>query len=1242
VDCPHCGTTNRELAAFCRQCGHLLRDECPRCRAFADTEANFCDACGYPLSPRGWIGSWPQPELRTSRPSSWQNPEPPRPTNDEAENGFNLERFIPQELATKLRSIRESGISGERRIVTILFCDIKGSTALAERLDPEDWSEIVNGAFERMVPPIFKYEGTVARLTGDGLLAFFGAPIAHEDDPRRAILAGLEIVAGIHKYRESLPPEIRNLDVRIGINTGLVVVGAVGSDMRLEYSALGDAINLAARMEQTAMPGTVQIADDTFRQVAGQFAVEPLGGIEVKGKAEPVSAYRVLRRRSGREMRQLQTSFHAPLINRTREWETLQEAFSGLVEGHGRILILTGDAGIGKSRLIYEAMARLLPETENQGRFVETVAFAYETSQPFGLIARLMRQMLGLVATDGPEIIRERIAEAGFSEDDQTMAFRVLETLFGSAAENSAGRLQGEEFARTLFSCMEQFWINQAGIGPLVIVLDDLQWIDASSADLITRLYRLADSEAILFLCAVRRDRHSYGWRLKETVERDFPHRLVEIPLYPLTDADSRRLLTGLLGASDLHENLQTAILEKSEGNPLFVEEVVSHIIERGLLVREGDDSAWTATGGNGSIDLPDSLQALLTARIDRLDEDTRRTLQIAAVIGRFFPRSPLAALVDQPDLLADQLLDLQRMELIRETTRVPEPGYTFHHALTHEATYNTILVKQRRMMHRRVAETIESLRAGYLTDVAPILAHHYLEGGQPALALPYLIMAADNAMILNATTEAVAFCDRALPIALEQDESVEKVIHIFNARGRAMELQSRFKDADQTYQELEQIGLERGDRAMELQGIIAQGKLRSNVTPFYDPVSGKALMDRALKLAQELGDRTAEVRILWNLINIGRFDVNSLQEAVALGDQALEMARELGLEEEEAYLLNDLADVYGTIGQVEKGMHFAEQAHDRWRALGNEPMLADSLTNASMLAYMRGDFDEAQSLSGEAYNITSRIGNAWGQGFSLGMRGIVRMYKGEIGLAFDDLTIALVKAREGNFMGGQLFIHAAFAQIYQEAGLLETAIEHAKKGIQIGREFIPQFLGLGLARLVLIQIAMGQVDAAVETFESNLEFMENDNIVVVNDIMISKAELALARKEYDQVIKMLTAIEEVYTKNGNWGFLPDAQYIHARALLAIGELDEAHQLITAAVSLVRRIGMRLNLWRYLTIQVEIEQRASASEEHPSLWHEIQTELEFLAENISQEDLRRSFLDLPPVQAALEEQRLVR
>ena len=273
---------------------------------------------------------------------------------------------------------------GERRVVTMLFCDIKGSTALAEQLDPEAWSDIINGAFERMVRPIYRYEGTVARLMGDGLLAFFGAPIAHEDDPRRAVLAGLEIVAGMAEFRANLPPRARELNVRVGINTGLVVVGAVGSDLRLEYSALGDAINVAARMEQTAVPGTVQITDDTLRTIAGQFEVEPLGGIEVKGKGAPVSAYRVLRRRTGVESRRFQVKFHAPLVNRLREWELLRGAFDGLAAGRGGIIFLNGDAGLGKTRLIDEALERLAPPVGAQ--IAVASAYAYETAQPYGCL----------------------------------------------------------------------------------------------------------------------------------------------------------------------------------------------------------------------------------------------------------------------------------------------------------------------------------------------------------------------------------------------------------------------------------------------------------------------------------------------------------------------------------------------------------------------------------------------------------------------------------------------------------------------------------------------------------------------------------------------------------------------------------------------------------------------------------------------------------------------------------------
>ncbi|MFO7664200.1 MAG: AAA family ATPase [Chloroflexota bacterium] len=940
-------------------------------------------------------------------------------------------------------------------------------------------------------------------------------------------------------------------------------------------------------------------------------------------------------------MRQFQMSFHTPLINRTREWAIMEEAFERLAGDRGGIVFLTGDAGMGKSRLIFESISRLYPQLKKESQFKEEAAFAYETSLPYGLITRLLRQLLELGLGAGPETIRERMRTAGFNEAEEKQATRVLESLFGITGGNQPVRLSGEEFVRQLLTCMEHILSMKAGKHPVILILDDLQWIDDSSADLLARLLHLVEHKAILLLCAVRRDRHTAGWRLKEAAERNLPHRLVEIALYPLTDTDSRQLLDGLLGESEFPAELRSLILDKAEGNPLFVEEVVHHLIEHGYLVREGKGLPWKTTGLVDSIQLPDSLQALLTARIDRLDEATRRTVQIAAVIGRFFPRSPLAALVEQPELLDQQLLELQRMELIRETTRVPEPGYTFYHALTHEATYNTILLKQRRIMHRQVAETIETLREDNLSVVAPVLAHHFAEGDAPERALPYLIMAADSALQLHATAEAIAFYNRALPMAIDFDEPPERVTHIYLSRGRALELQSRFKDADQTYQELEQRGLDCDDQGMVLQSIIAQGKLRSNVTPFFDADDARELMDRALKLAQELGDRPAEVRILWNMVNIDRFDLNSIHNAIERGERALEMARELGLIEEEAYLLNDLTDVFGTVGRIEEAKQLAKKAHERWRALGNEPMLADSLSNACMIAFMSGEMDRALALADEAYRITSRIDNPWGQGFSQGLRGVVYIYLGQLGRAMEDLPAALIKSIEANFMGGQVVIHSSLAHLYQEVGLMQLAKEHAEKGIRIGREFIPQFVGLSLARLILIKLALGQVDAAAEIWADNAELAESRNNIIANDIVVAQIELALAMGEHERLQDILQTTETNFIQNGIWGFLPDIWQGYAKVLLVKGEVDEARDKITEAIALARKIGLRLNLWHYLLTKLEIEQRVDNQEGVIALKSEIREEIEYIAGNIFEDDMRRNFLAQPSIQELVQKDLLI-
>ncbi len=622
--------------------------------------------------------------------------------------------------------------------------------------------------------------------------------------------------------------------------------------------------------------------------------------------------------------------------------------------------------------------------------------------------------------------------------------------------------------------CLETFWRARSAAGPLVLALDDLQWVDATSATVLAQLFALSESAAVLFLCAMRRDRRSHGWRLHDAAQRDYPHRFDEIALYPLTDSDSLMLLDGLLDGSALPDAYRRTILAKAEGNPLFVEEVVHNLIDRGHLVREAEGTPWTAIGAPEAIELPDSLQALLTARIDRLDEGTRRVLQVASVIGRSFSRSALAALVDDPASLDRQLLDLQRAELVREIGRVPEPEYVFHHTLTHEATYNTILVKERRALHLRVAATLEGA-AGSQAE----LAHHFLEANAPQRALPCLLAAADNALRLGATAEALAHYGRALPIAQEQAD-VGLLGHLYTARGRALELESRFAEAAALYAELEALGQARGDRSLELAALIAQGKLRANVTSLHDPVAARALMERALTLAEALGDRPAEVRILWNLLNIDRFDIHNLAQSAVNGARALHLARELGLAEDTAYLLNDLGEALGSLGRMREAYTMLKEAVAHWRALGNEPMLVDGLTGASNWAYFTADLATGLVMAEEAHERSLRIDNPWGQAYSGGVLALLHITRGEFGAGIEALYWALERAEAAGFIGGTILVRSFLSRTMLNLGEVDKSMRTADEGLAIGRAKLPQFAGMCLAQLARAYVAAGRLDDAI------------------------------------------------------------------------------------------------------------------------------------------------------------------
>ncbi|HET9494299.1 MAG TPA: BREX system ATP-binding domain-containing protein, partial [Chloroflexia bacterium] len=387
MKCPDCGTQNREDAKFCSNCGTSLAAKCHQCNFKLDPNAKFCSNCGRP------VGATVLAAVPAPAPAPTLDP-------DEGETMGRMQQYVPKELLGKLEAARANrSMAGERRIVTVLFCDVKGSTALAEMLDPEEWAAVMNGAFEKLIEPVYRYEGTLARLMGDAILAFFGAPIAHEDDPQRAVLAGLGIVEGMKEYREQIKRRYGfDLSVRVGINTGLVVVGEVGSDLRVEYTAMGDAVNLASRMEQSADPDTVSISGNKYKSVANLFHFKPLGEIEVRGKADPVAAYEVLGVREGAVRERGIEGLSSPLVGREREMAALRSALEDVAAGLGRVVLVVGEAGLGKSRLVAEL--KRTPEAASLAWY-EGRSLSYETTTPYAPFAQLFGSMFELDSGEG-------------------------------------------------------------------------------------------------------------------------------------------------------------------------------------------------------------------------------------------------------------------------------------------------------------------------------------------------------------------------------------------------------------------------------------------------------------------------------------------------------------------------------------------------------------------------------------------------------------------------------------------------------------------------------------------------------------------------------------------------------------------------------------------------------------------------------------------------------------------------
>jgi ABC-type oligopeptide transport system substrate-binding subunit/class 3 adenylate cyclase len=692
----------------------------------------------------------------------------------------------------------------ERKVVSALFADLAGSTALGEQLDPEDARLVVGEAVARMVHAVEDFGGTIKDLAGDGVLALFGAPVTHEDDPERAVRAGLRIVEDVAEYGAEIERAwgIDGLAARVGVTTGPVVLGAVGAGSRIEYGAVGDAINTAARLQSAADPGSVVVGAETQRLVEQLFEWSEARQLDLKGKAEPVETFEPRGVRAG--ARRGQEGVQAALVGRERELREGRDAVEGALTGAGGILFVTGEAGIGKSRLTAELAAQIESAPAAHGRpvWLEGRCVSYGESLPYWPFRDLLRRWIG-VSVDAPEL-RVRVAlrrnlEPLFGERTPEIypyLGSLLDLTLEPEAQARLSELSPEALQYRTFEVVASLLARLAEDGPVFVLLEDLHWADPTSVQLVETLVPLTEEAAVLLIVTQRPERDHPSWRIHELAAREVPHRTRSLPLEALSGAAGAELLDGLVGTETLPPELRTRLLEHADGNPFFLEELVRSLVDAGALVADG--GGWRYDH-DAAVELPPTVEKVVLARIDRLPPAARDVLVAASVLGRHFGLPLLEGVAGNGDTRG-VLQSLQRLDLVREERRWPQPEYRFKHALIQEGAYRTLVAGTRRSLHRKAAEWLEGRQEGAEEEAYGLLAHHWLAAQDWDKAIAYLTRAGDKARQEYALDEAIEHYRALLPLLEERDRAHEAALVLFKL-ALALHTSLRFEEANRTYQ---------------------------------------------------------------------------------------------------------------------------------------------------------------------------------------------------------------------------------------------------------------------------------------------------------------------------------------------------------------------------------------------------------------------------------------------------------
>jgi class 3 adenylate cyclase/tetratricopeptide (TPR) repeat protein len=1097
--CESCGHDNPSDAAFCEECGAAFEVPCPHCGQPQRAGTKFCRHCGHHLAGA--------PESRPASP------------------GLSPHSYTPRHLVDRILTSR-SALEGERKQVTVLFCDIVDSSILAERLGPEAMHQLLDQTLRLMAEAVHRYEGSVNQFLGDGLMALFGAPVALEEHALRAVQAAMairETISGLSEQaRRDNGLEVR---LRMGLNTGLVVVGRIGDDLRMDYTAVGDTTNLAARMLTLAEPGSIVVTASTYRLVEGYVRSEPLGPVQVKGRTGPISAYRLIGRKRAQSRMELAAERGLTrLVGRERDLDLLHNLLARARDGHGQVVAIIGEPGIGKSRLIYEFRRSLEGE---RATWLEGHCLGYGQSTPYLPLLEILRASFHIEQGDNPLQVGAKLREGVRQIDpglDAVVPF--LGDLLGVSADTVAlQRLDPKDRRQKTFEAIRALTFAAGRRRLQVVVVEDLHWIDKTSEDYLAFAVESLAAVPVLLITT-----HRPGYQVR-WADKPF---YTEIALDLLSERQAEAMVTGILGADVAPRDFCRIVQEKAEGNPLFVEEITASLLERDVLVREEGSMRWA---GNPTVEVPASVQDIIRARIDRLDEPVKRIVQTAAVIGREFGFQLLARISEMTGEVQRYLDTLKHLELIHEKTFFPELAYIFKHALTQDVAYQTLLSQRRRQLHASIGRAIEELYADRMEEQAGIIAYHYARSEKPAKGIEYAVLAGDRAARLYANAEARTYYDQALALSQELPASSER---------------------DRTYI----------DAAMKLATVaFTRDHFEQDL----------ANLERGLALATDLADEPRTAQVLYWIARI-HYVRGQLATAVEFAEKSLALAEALQDESLIVWPSNLIGRICTVIGDYVKASGVLQRCVSILERLGNRSELAtaSSILGVSLAAI--GEFDQALKFSEQGLALAREIQNLPAEAANLYYRAVVYEQKGDWERVVESARAGLEIARRIGDLFRVYVLTAIMGYGQVRLGDARTGIGSIEEGVHLAEQLGTTYLlSWAVCWLSDAHLSQGNVDQALAAAGRARGLMPQGSDAYGESRAARCYGDALFRKDPARLAEAQLHIEAAIRLQLDKGMRPQAAITmvsNARLLRARGEDERARTLLDRAAGLFEQMDM--------------------------------------------------------------------